>query len=1092
MASPPWLLSATEGNDDGAAGDENDNGAGIEDSFAVMRSDLSGRGRKTAEDKAAIVDDGDAEAGAGVVIVSEDDAAAPASVSEEANRRIRRLLDRRVLPLVCCLYVLSYLDRGNIGNAKTAGAKRDLGLDSSQWAWVLNAFYVCYVAFEWTTMFWKFFPAHVYVSVLCLCWGAAAMSSGAARNMAHLVVARGFLGVFEATFGAGAPYFLSMLYRRKELGFRMSLLVGMSPLANTFASSLAYGITQIRGSLAPWRLLFIIEGSLTVLFAPVAYFLLIDSPSTAPFLSKEDKVLAVQRLQVKDSTAKGGVKWKQVVAGFSDYKNYVHALIHFCANYSFSALSNFLPSIVKDLGYDSVKAQGLTAPAYFAAFLVCVAASYASDRFGRRGLIVAGTSALGVVGYGLLAAVQDDARAGTRYAGVWLAACGVFPALCINVTWVLNNQGGDSKKGAGLAIFLTIGQCSSFISSVVFPESDAPFYTKGCAIGCGLTGVILVCSLCMSFALSRENRRRDLMYGPVDPNVEVDVSEQSPLLSNEGEAQASNRAEHDSDGGGSGSGSDIDKRRRWSRLREAGIFVWALVATAAVIVIAVWAQHNQQTSRAPSRSDKRNLVFMVSDGMGPASLALTRSFRQHVDGLPENDTLVLDKHFWGSSRTRSSNSLVTDSAAGATAFSCGKKSYNGAISVLSDYEPCGSVLEAAKRAGYMTGLVVTTDITDATPACFASHVLLRQMQDDIALQEVGHGVLGRSVDLMLGGGRCHFLPNGTDGSCRADDVDVIKLAQDKYGWTYTDSRDGFDKLKGGDKAHLPLLGLFASSDIPFELDRKNMNDVYPSLSEMAKTALRALERATSGSDKGFFLMIEGSRIDHAGHINDPAAQVREVLEYDKAFKAVLDFIGDTDTETVLVATSDHETGGLATALQEPGHLPVYNWYPEALAKASASCERLAHKLQDHVSKQSTPLSQPDLKAWINNELVIPGLGVTDATDEELSLLAADPEGATNNFAAVISLRAHVGWSTHGHTAVDVNVYSSGGPEADRIRGNVENTDVGKFLSHYLGVDVDTITKELREKTARPRVAAAGADEAALQWKSSYHEYEGMQ
>lgn len=324
---------------------------------------------------------------------------------------------------------------------------------------------------------------------------------------------------------------------------------------------------------------------------------------------------------------------------------------------------------------------------------------------------------------------------------------------------------------------------------------------------------------------------------------------------------------------------------------------------------------------------------MVSDGMGPASLALTRSFRQHVDGLPENDTLVLDKHFWGSSRTRSSNSLVTDSAAGATAFSCGKKSYNGAISVLSDYEPCGSVLEAAKRAGYMTGLVVTTDITDATPACFASHVLLRQMQDDIALQEVGHGVLGRSVDLMLGGGRCHFLPNGTDGSCRADDVDVIKLAQDKYGWTYTDSRDGFDKLKGGDKAHLPLLGLFASSDIPFELDRKNMNDVYPSLSEMAKTALRALDRATSGSDKGFFLMIEGSRIDHAGHINDPAAQVREVLEYDKAFKAVLDFIGDTDTETVLVATSDHETGGLATALQEPGHLPVYNWYPEALAKA---------------------------------------------------------------------------------------------------------------------------------------------------------------
>ncbi|KAJ6439938.1 repressible alkaline phosphatase precursor [Purpureocillium lavendulum] len=577
------------------------------------------------------------------------------------------------------------------------------------------------------------------------------------------------------------------------------------------------------------------------------------------------------------------------------------------------------------------------------------------------------------------------------------------------------------------------------------------------------------------------------------------ASEQSPLLANEGEAQSSNHAgdgnnsnndSSSSNDNDNNSGSNADKSRRWARAREAGFFIWALLATAAVIIIAVWTQHNQQTSRTPARAAKRNLVFMVSDGMGPASLSLTRSFRQHVDGLPEGDTLVLDKHFWGSSRTRSSNSLVTDSAAGATAFSCGKKSYNGAISVLPDYEPCGSVLEAAKRAGYMTGLVVTTDITDATPACFASHVLLRQMQDDIALQEVGHGLLGRSVDLMLGGGRCHFLPNSTEGSCRADDVDVVKLAQDKYGWTYTDSREGFNELKGGDKADLPLLGLFAPSDIPFELDRQREDDIYPSLSEMAETALRALERATAGSDKGFFLMIEGSRIDHAGHINDPAAQVREVLEYDKAFKAVLDFIDDTKAETVLVATSDHETGGLASALQEPGHLPVYNWYPQVLANASASCERLAQKLQDGVSKQSPPLSQPDLKTWINSELVVPGLGISDATDEELTLLAADPDGATNTFAAIISLRAHIGWSTHGHTAVDVNVYSSGGSGADKIRGNVENTDVGKFLSQYLDVDVDAITKELRDKTVRPGLVAADSAAAAGNG-DGYHVYEGL-
>lgn len=568
---------------------------------------------------------------------------------------------------------------------------------------------------------------------------------------------------------------------------------------------------------------------------------------------------------------------------------------------------------------------------------------------------------------------------------------------------------------------------------------------------------------------------------PVFPlTISQQASEQSPLL--ESDNPITDREANSSNNG---------KRRafEWSRTREIGIFIWALVSTAAVIVLAVWTQHSQQTSKDGSRAAKRNLIFMVSDGMGPASLSLTRSYRQHVDGLPEEDTLTLDKHFWGSSRTRSSNSLVTDSAAGATAFSCGKKSYNGAISMLPDYQPCGSVLEAAKRAGYATGLVVTTDITDATPACFASHVMMRQMQDEIALQEIGQGPLGRSVDLMLGGGRCHFMPNSTSESCRLDDIDVVGLAKEKYGWNYADTRKAFDDLDGGRKASLPLLGLFATTDFPFELDRKNINDVYPSLSEMAKTALKALEKTTAKSEKGFFLMIEGSRIDHAGHINDPAAQVREVLEYDKTFKSVLDFIESSATETILVATSDHETGGLATALQQHGHWPVYNWYPQALANATQSCEKLAATLQKHVSDKAYSMSKEQLKSWINNELVVSGLGIPDATDEELALLAENPEASVTTFAAIISLRAHVGWSTHGHTAVDVNVYSSGGPETSGIRGNVENTDIGKFLSHYLDVNVDQITQELRSQTGTrdfaPQVSQ-GKHGTKLKSSDKYH------
>src|SRR2546423_152837 len=216
----------------------------------------------------------------------------------------------------------------------------------------------------------------------------------------------------------------------------------------------------------------------------------------------------------------------------------------------------------------------------------------------------------------------------------------------------------------------------------------------------------------------------------------------------------------------------LTSRQKW---RELVLFVWAMIATVVVIILAVVHQHESSINHTKNKwgpdgrpAGKRNMIFMVSDGMGPTSLTLTRTFEQYRSGLPVDDVLALDRHLIGSSRTRSTSSLITDSAAGATAFSCGLKSYNGAIAVLPDHSPCGTVLEAAKKAGYMTGLVVTTRITDATPACFASHANRREYEDLIAEQLVGHYPLGRVVDLIMGGGRCHFLPNSTEGSCRAD------------------------------------------------------------------------------------------------------------------------------------------------------------------------------------------------------------------------------------------------------------------------------------------------------------------------------------
>ena len=539
-------------------------------------------------------------------------------------------------------------------------------------------------------------------------------------------------------------------------------------------------------------------------------------------------------------------------------------------------------------------------------------------------------------------------------------------------------------------------------------------------------------------------------------------SGQEPLLQRHGSENSNERDIEEEDalltGQATGKQAPATSTTR-SKWREIAVFAWAIIATCAVVVLAVVYQHSKTETPPATPSGKRNLIFMVSDGMGPTSLALTREWRQYTEQLPWDDTLILDQHLIGQSRTRSTSSLITDSAAGATAFSCGQKSYDGAISVLPNFEPCGSVMEAAKRAGYTTGLVVTTRITDATPAVFASHVRKREMEDEIARQMIGEThPLGRVVDLMFCGGRCHFLPNTTDGSCRSDDEDVIATAKDE-GWSYISDREQFDNL--GTSLDMPFLGLFAEHDFPYEIDRRDNEGIYPSLAEMTTKALKALSAATKNEEKGFFVMIEGSRIDHAGHANDPAAQVHEVLAYDKAMAAVLNFIEDEETPTVMVSTSDHETGGLATARQLHTSYPEYLWYPGVLANTSRSASNTSHTYHAHIHDASA--DSEDMKAYLTS-LSSEALGIHDCSQDELDVLVENPDAAAYAFADMVSRRAQTGWSTHGHSGADVNIYTSSPTAAKALQGNHENTEVGEFLRTYLGLEdeVEKVTKKLKE------------------------------
>lgn len=496
----------------------------------------------------------------------------------------------------------------------------------------------------------------------------------------------------------------------------------------------------------------------------------------------------------------------------------------------------------------------------------------------------------------------------------------------------------------------------------------------------------------------------------------------------------------------------------------------------------------------PHANKKKNVIFFVTDGMGPASLSLTRSYKQFIEtgnnSVHWDDSLPLDKYLIGNSRTRSFDSLVTDSAAGATAFACALKTYNGAIGVNHNSEPCGTLLEAAKLNNMLTGLVVTTRITDATPASFSSHVDFRSMEDLIALHQLGQYELGEMVDLMIGGGRTHFYPPGNftigNKGSRLDGRNLIDEIVIKGNWQYVNNREEFDQLQNGTNVTLPLLALLADYDIPFEKDRDST--IYPSLEEETITAITALSEATKDSNKGFFLMVEGSRIDHAGHQNDPAAQVEEILAFNKAFEAAVEFAAKSDVETILISTSDHETGGLAVSRQVTKEYPDYLWYPEILANSTHSGEYLKEKLyaynqQEHKIK--------DKVNFIKNEIFENDLGILDYTEDEINQLLklndkAEIQYFINN---MISVRAQIGWSTHGHSAVDVNIYAYANKQnawldvLGNLQGNHENIEIGAFIADYLQLDLDKVTKKLANTTHK-----ATLDSKLINNKPVYDEY----
>jgi len=286
----------------------------------------------------------------------------------------------------------------------------------------------------------------------------------------------------------------------------------------------------------------------------------------------------------------------------------------------------------------------------------------------------------------------------------------------------------------------------------------------------------------------------------------------------------------------------------------------------------------------------KNVILLIGDGMGHSQVALARFKTVGLEGKLHMERMPVA----GMIRTHSANKFVTDSAAAGTALACGIKTNNGMIGMTPGEQVYATILEAAQANGMATGLVVTSTITHATPASFASHVKSRGMETTIAEQ-----LIARKVNVLLGGGRKNFLPKSDPNSGRKDDRDLIAEAK-QSGYLYAETTEELLPIK-----HPYLLGLF-------QKDALTTMAPEPSLACMTTKAIKTLRRvrdAATDRRKGFFLMVEGSQIDWACHSNDAPRCVRQTLLFDEAIKAAIDF-AVKDGRTLVIVTSDHETGGL--------------------------------------------------------------------------------------------------------------------------------------------------------------------------------------
>ncbi|KAK4210588.1 major facilitator superfamily domain-containing protein [Rhypophila decipiens] len=455
----------------------------------------------------------------------------PESFAHLDEKKILRKMDLRLIPTLAVLYLLSFLDRGNIGNAKIEGLQEDLGMTADQYNWCLTAFFFTYAAFEVPSnlLLKKLTPSR-WLPTIMVAWGVVMTLMGIVQSFSGLLTARIFLGVTEAGLFPGVAYYLTMWYTRDEIQFRQALFFSAASVAGAFSGLLAFAIGKMDGvgNLEGWRWIFILEGIATVFIAVLAYFLLYDFPETAGFLTEEERAFVVFRLKYQgqhlinkktlSSSEEGSpvarprvaqaeeFKWDYVWQAFRDWQIWVNIFVYWGIVCPLYGISLFLPTIIRTLGYESSTAQLMTVPIYITAAILAVIVAWISDRVGKRSPFIIGFLFMMLVGFSMCIATENPK---VVYGGVFIAACAIYPAFPGVITWLSNNLSGSYKRSAGMAIQIGVGNLGGAMASNFYRQKDGPHYILGHALELGFIGAGIIAALILVFGYSAINRKRE-------------------------------------------------------------------------------------------------------------------------------------------------------------------------------------------------------------------------------------------------------------------------------------------------------------------------------------------------------------------------------------------------------------------------------------------------------------------------------------------------------------------------------------------------------------------------------------------------------